>query len=904
MQKHYAALILLFLFTSIFCVFKQNDFAKAEYSTIELNPKHLTALSSENQPKNTRQLFAQQRLLHEFNMQKNPLTGTIPMEEKQRELDNTLLIKQESNLRTTAFRRAASNTYVSRGPSNFGGRTRALAVDILDVTSNTILSGGVTSGLFRTTNGGISWSKVSPNDEIHNVTALAQDPRVGHQNKWYYATGEWSGNSARLGSAFRGRGVWQSNDSGLTWTHMADTDSEFESYDSDFDYISALEVNPTNGHLFVATNAQNQNIYRYDGTSFTKEFDIIGGGWTDVVIASNGRVFASLEDSGVWTSPTGSGPWTHIAKNGTPIGWESTGRIVLAEAPSNTNVIYALYVNGNDAAIEADLWKYDLSTDTWTNYSSKLPDEAGGDLVGNDPFAVQGGYDLVVSVKPDNENFVVIGGTNVYKIEDIVNDATFARIGGYATNRNYNDYNVGGVDHHPDIHALEFDPYNRNVMYSGSDGGIHKTVNISAAIIPWVSLNNNYVTYQFYHVALDPTSGSDVVLGGAQDNGTTIEGIDAGLSDNTTMNSLVGGDGVAVGIGKSDAATGRQLYAGNQRGHIFSFANSQWRIITPEDSDSQFITYFYLDPDNNDYLYYAGNDTLYKTNSATTVSKLSWSNAKTLSTGENLRTFATTRGIYNPAISYLLIGGDRGGIFRLNTPINSPDLSTAVNITPPTATTSNFTIVSGLAIHPTNPDIVLAVYANYGINNIFLTTNATSDNPTWTLVEQNLSAHSIRSAAITVVGREIRYFVGTARGLYSNSDPVNDDWDIEGANTIGLAVVSSLAYRPSDNKLLIGTHGNGMFETTVQGTLATNDFRKSTDVFLYPNPTQEELNFRSTTLDFSATVSYEIYNLTGKRILNGTLKNQKVDVRSLNSGIYFMNLNVGNINQTLKFIKN
>ena len=64
--------------------------------------------------------------------------------------------------------------------------------------------------------------------------------------------------------------------------------------------------------------------------------------------------------------------------------------------------------------------------------------------MGNDPFAVQGGYDLVVSVKPDNENFVVIGGTNVYKIEDIVNDATFARIGGYATNRNYNDYNVGG----------------------------------------------------------------------------------------------------------------------------------------------------------------------------------------------------------------------------------------------------------------------------------------------------------------------------------------------------------------------------------------------------------------------------------------------------------------------------
>jgi hypothetical protein len=355
--------------------------------------------------------------------------------------------------------------------------------------------------------------------------------------------------------------------------------------------------------LFIATNAINKNIYRYDGTSFTKEFNIIGSGWTDVVIATNGRVFASLENSGVWTSPTGNGSWTLIAENGTPTDWASTGRIVLGEAPSNPDVIYALYVNGNLGSIEADLWQYNLSSDTWTDYSSKLPDEPNGDLVGNDPFAVQGGYDLVVSVKPDNENYVLIGGTNIYKIEDI-------------------------------------------------------------------------------------------------------------------------------------------------------------------------------------------------------------------------------------------------------------------------------------------------------------TTDATSANPTWSLVEQNLSNHSIRSAAITTVNNEIRYFVGTARGLYSNSDPENDNWVLEGPNTIGLAVISSLVYRPSDNKLLIGTHGNGMFETTIQGTFSTKNFTKTTDVYVYPNPTQDVLNFRSTTLDFSATVTYEIYNLTGKRILNGTLNNQKVDVRLLNSGVYFVNLNVGNTTQSLKFIKN
>ena len=201
-------------------------------------------------------------------------------------------------------------------------------------------------------------------------------------------------------------------------------------------------------------------------------------------------------------------------------------------------------------------------------------------------------------------------------------------------------------------------------------------------------------------------------------------------------------------------------------------------------------------------MYYAGKPTLYKTATATTVVADTWDNAGTLSTNENLRTFATTRGAYDAASSYMLIGGESGGIFRFDDPVNTANLNAAVNITPAAANKSKGAVVSGLAIHPTNKDIVLAVYANYGINSIFLTTNATAANPDWTLVEQNLSAHSIRSAAVTTVGDEIIYFVGTARGLYSNSDPENDDWDIEGPDTIGLAVVSSLVYRPSDNKLL------------------------------------------------------------------------------------------------------
>jgi hypothetical protein len=866
-------------------------------------------IKQKNKPVNARYLYAVERELSELDMQRNPLTGKIPLKEKSRENEESLSLLKNNNLRRTT-----SSNYISRGPSNFGGRTRAFAVDVSDATSKTMLSGGISSGLFRTTDSGASWTKVTNQGQIHNVSALAQDPRVGHQNIWYYGTGEWYWNSASLGyTLYNGQGVWKSVDGGLTWNVIPGTSSDFtDGTDSAFDYTNALEVSPITGDLFIATSNE---LYRYDGVDLNKELEPGDSGHKDLVITPSGKVYVSFDGStsleGVWFSPTGNGSWTQIAKNGTPADWSATGRIVLGEAASVDGMIYALYVNGNSGGIEADLWQYNPTTSIWTNYSSKLPDEPGRDSPGNDPFAVQDGYDIVVSVKPDNENFVTIGGTNAYKIEDITTDAMFSRIGGYKDNTGYYNYDQGGVEHHPDIHVLEFDPNDNKILYTGTDGGIHKTTDITLSLIPWQSLNNNYITYQFYHVTLDPLEGSDMVLGGAQDNGTTFGGIDAGLDDNTTMTNIGPGDGVAVGIARINGGSDTQLFIGYQQGVIYSVEpDDVFREITPEDapknsSAAQFITYYYLDPDNNDHLYYAANNVLYKTSNATTVTSETWINAGALATSEYLKTFATTRGAYNPSTSFLLIGGDKGGVFKVDDPKNVTSISDAKNITPTEASATSRTIVSDIAIHPTNPDIVLVTYANYGIKNIFLTTNATSAAPTWTLVERNLADYSIRSAAITQVGDEIVYFVGTARGLFSSTDPTTKDWEMEGADNIGLALISSLAYRPYDNKLLIGTHGNGMFETTVKGTLSTSDYNSDKiELSFYPNPTKKELNLQSNTLDLSKNLIYNISDITGKLVKKGTVENKKINVENLNSGVYLVNLNVDGKQQNFKFVKN
>jgi len=862
-----------------------------------------------------RAMFNEARLLEEYYKQVNPITGTISMSEKQLEF----LQAREAQLSiNTENSRTLESAFINRGPTNLGGRTRSLVIDRNDNTGNTMLAGAVSGGVFRTTNGGASWTKVSSNDEVHSVTAIVQDPRTGFENNWYYGTGEFLGNSAGLnGSPFRGQGIWQSTDNGLSWTQLVSTDSAEDVWDSRFDYNMRMAIHPISGDLYVANTGA---IQRFDGVNWFIELENLPAPpgqnsfiLTDIVISDLGRVYAAFDGNaqttmeGVWTSATGIGGWSRInATDFTP-----TGRVVLALAPSNQDKLYTLYVNGNTSSCtgpvqEADLWLWDQSTLTYTDYTDVLPFE-GGCLPSNDPFSVQGGYDLVVSVKPDDENFVVIGGTNAYKKEDITdNSSRFIRIGGYFSDSQYGYYNAGtGVDHHPDIQDFVFSPSNPNVLFSATDGGLHRTDDVTQATVGWQNLNNFYQTHQFYHVAIDPLMDSDIVLGGAQDNGTNIGGTDFGLPDLTTQTLVGGGDGVAVAISRDEGCFSG--FGGTQLGQIaFLDCFGTITTVTPTGSTSQFVTYFYLDPDNNNALYYAGQNTLYRTIDATNVTSGTWDNMSDTSTAfghtDYFKTFSTSNGTYDPMTSYLLMGGDKGHIYRLNDPWNATDISMASDITPSGATLAFPSIVTGLAIHPTNNDIVLATYSNYGTNSIFLTTNATSATPSWTLVERNLSAHSVRSAAISEVNGETLYFVGTSRGLYSTSDPTTEDWVREAPDQIGFAVVSSLPYRHNDNHLLIGTHGNGMYEAIITQTLSVDEFDINNAIKLYPNPTTDNLHIQFPShLEFNGTFS--IKNTLGQTIFKGQLENNTVNVSKLQSGMYFIQLEVNGRLYAKRFIK-
>lgn len=756
----------------------------------------------------------------EIELLKDPHTGKIPADARELELKQAaeILVSQQSE-----HSLVSANTYTFQGPSNFGGRTRAIAFDVADATSNTIIAGSVSGGVFKTTNGGSSWTRVSSNAQQYTITALAQDTRSGQTANWYYAGGENLGNSvSESGAFYLGDGVYKSTDNGNTWTRLtaSNTGSVF-SFDNCSDLISKLVVDPTNGNVYAA--AAGQIIRSTNGG--TNWSTVLGPGCSnnsqvsDIVCTSTGRLYAAFSGStaspndGVWTSTTGaSGSWTHIAGTSSSPGhanWNANaayGRVVLAIAPSSENLVYALYYRNftsncaGTIGAEAEFFRYDQVANTWTDLSATLPDESGC-RNGNDPFAVQGGYDLVIAIKPDDAATIFIGGTNVYRSTN--SGSTWTRIGGYANTSGYSKY----TNHHPDIHALAFGPASSTTLFCGDDGGIQKA-DITGTV-SWTPLNNDYRTYQYYHVAIKQEAGVNDFIGGAQDNGTTYT-----TGGSASMSSIFSGDGAGVGLASGSAPYTQ--FVCTQNGGVYRRTSNLGEDFLNADLSpgvgSIFVTYIYLDPDNTENLYYGGTTQLRRiTNATTATSSASWT-TMTFNYGANIRAMATTRGAYS-ATSRLYIGTENGTLFRLTDPRNAATGTTPTTITP--TGMAGFGTIVGIAVNPTNHDEILVVYSNYGTSNIWYTANAGAASPTWVNVEGNLTLPSVRSCLITRSCSNTEYYVGTSIGLYKTAlmNGAGTVWSQEAVSEIGNSVVTSMALRTSDNTFVIGTHGSGMWRS-------------------------------------------------------------------------------------------
>ena len=883
---------------------------------------------------------AQDRVRWEIKRLGDPATGKIPDNIRQKELAFAATLPNDAQGNSMGDR--AALTIVNRGPFNVGGRTRAFGVDIKN--ENRLLAGTPSGGMWLSTDGGTTWNMSNTVSQLKNATCLVQDKRTNHTNVWYYGSGEADGASAGAsGAYYMGDGLFKSTDGGVTWLPIASTAGGAPQtftigWQLVWNLANDVSANDTASIIYAAIYGGIERSVN-GGTTWTA---VQGGNsyFTDVAVTTTGVVYTTLSDDGtskgIWRSANGTA-FTKITPPTFPLHYN---RIVMGINPSNENEVYFLANTPGSGKVtynflgEAEwnsFWKYtylsgngDTTGGAWQDLSVNLP-TTGGMF---DKWTTQGSYDMVVRVKPNDPNTVFIGGTNLYRSITGFQDSTHtAFIGGYeqfSAMPVINSY----LNHHPDQHGLEFLPSNPDIMFSTNDGGIFKASNNSVNGVVWQPLNNGYLTSMFYTVAIDhATPGNNIIIGGAQDNGSWF-------TNNTNVTSpwvhAHGGDGSYCAI------------ADNRSSYYFSIQNCMRLVKATLDANGnttafaridpiggkgyQWMNPFALDPNNNNIMYLTGGKYLWRNNDLSAVPLLNtWDSIST-----NWVQFADSVPLANSVITALAVcktpanrvyyGTDKKKIYRVdNANSGTP---TPIDITSITSTAlfpAN-AYVSNIAIDPTDGNKLMVIFSNYNVYSIYYSVDGGT---TWSKQGGNLeptngSGPSIRWASIMPVADGMVYLVATSTGLYATdslkSKGTTTVWVQQGANTIGNAVCDMIETRISDGLVVIATHANGIYSTNIT---SVNDIASvnsiaaaNTDLQLtnYPNPMSQATTIEFT-LNKKSNVNLQIWDECGR--LMETLVNEAMqegkhtvvfDKKNLKAGIYYYSLTAENRRKTNKMV--
>ncbi len=845
----------------------------------------------------------------------DPATGKIPSGMRLRELRFA-----ESLPRAESAARASNYVFKRVGPNNVGGRTRAFAMDVSN--EDVLIAGGVSGGMWRSTNNGLNWESTTRPEDHHSVTCLKQDIRPGKQHIWYYGSGEGRGNSASgiFGANYLGTGIWSSQDSGKSWQNINSTNTGTPESREPWDIIWNIALDHTNQNEDVILAAIRGQIQRSTDAGQTWD-TVLGEGpntsiYTDVIVNQNGDFYASLNtggsDEGIWRSADGIN-WARIDTPAFP----NFRRMIMAEDPNRPNTIYFLgetigsgmpadtngrelnsllrytYLSGNGTG----------SGGHWENLSDNMPYDTTFARV----FRSQGGYNLTIAIQPGDSNKVFIGGTNLFMSTDAFNsDSNTTQIGGYKPDGDI-PFTYRWENHHPDQHVLFFKPSNPDILYNANDGGVYYWDNINDSNIEWTNLNRGYLTTQFYTIGIDHgTRGSELVFGGLQDNGTQLTR-GGGLANDWVSPNLGDGSYCAAEDG------GEFFYFSRQNARIIKAELDQqgdlkyFTRIDPEGAGAYlFINPFILDRNDNQTMYLSEFSRIWRNNKLNefvldSVYEKADTNWERFSSMANSYITTFTSSYDNPKYR-LYYGSSNKGIYRVDSAHKGQ--MQPINITG-NILTGGWT--SSISVDPLDASKIMVTYSNYRVHSVYYSENGGT---TWLPTAGNLEAEqpqgsppglglgdgpSVRTSAIVHTVNGPKYFVGASIGLFSTDELKGDStiWVQEAVSTIGNAVVDMIDYRPTDGFMAIGTHGKGVYTTYISDALDITSISEenSREVKIWPNPAKASVN-----LEFGEEQAkfIQLLDLNGRRVrsipVEGKASSLKFDISDLRSGTYFLKL--------------
>ena len=713
---------------------------------------------------------------------------------------------------------AAFGSWESLGPGNVGGRTRALVIH--PQNASIMWAGGATGGVWKTTDGGQTWTPLTDFAPVLTLNSLVIDPN--DSDTLYAGTGEQT-------QGWRGAGIFKTSDGGQTWSQLPGTAT------SDFYYINKLAVSPrASSRLYAATATGLWTTA--DGAVWSRTLATGGSGCFDLALQPGQAadvLLAVCQPPGtslyaIFRNPdaAGAGKWVQVQSA------PHMGATALAIAPSLPSTVYAVSIASdsaspyNGALLAVYRSQSNGEAGSWeTRVSNQDPDRLNTAILSSDPayslssfcadgspsFGGQGSYNIFAAVDPLDADRLWAGGIGLFRSDD--GGATWGSAFSGASSFNGN---------HPDQHFLAFHPgYDgggNQILYNGNDGGIFQTSSARGTLatcasprstVTWASLNHGYGTTQFYYGV--PYPGGGAYFGGTQDNGT-VRGGDARGPNGWSL--IYGGDG---GVSRVDPIDANTIYV--EYVHL-ALAKStdggfSYKVlakgITEDPNHFPFIAFYTFDP-NNSLRLYIGATQLWRTEDGAN----NWTAASAAIPAFNGNRDTISSIAVSPAgPNVVLFGTNHGRVYR-----NSNALA-ADGVTAWASAQLRTGNVSHLEIDPSHPATVYATFTTFktttGDNHIY---RSTDSGATWTGID-GAGATGLPDVPVDTLlvdpDDSARLYAGTDLGVFASLDGgatwAHDDNPFANVITQNLVID-----RSGGTKFLYAfTYGRGVFRVPLGG---------------------------------------------------------------------------------------
>lgn len=657
-------------------------------------------------------------------------------------------------------------------PNNWGltsGRINAIAVSPAD--SNLLLVGAATGGVWRSTNGGTSFTPVTDSQvdlAVGSIVFAPSNPQIV-----YAGMGDAAG-------GYLGSGLLRSTDAGATWTRVSNPTLPSPGT------IARIAVDPTDANrVYVAQFAAQSGTSLFSsgffvsndgGVSFTKTLtgltrDIVQHPTDPNILYMGVARFdgGGTSTGGVWKSTNKGQTWTRVYT----VPFANAANVKVAVTPALPENVYVVSASGTTAALE-------VSTDGGGIWAAR------GAAIDTGQFS----YNCYLFVHPTNPNTIYIGTRDLWRTTD----------GGTNYTNITNNFSVAGsynptvARSHPDQHHFYILPTNPNTYYVANDGGLSRTTDGGAT---FASLNNTLGLTMFTSAAVHPSAALRM-YGGTQDNGNQRR-----QPAGTGWEEFQSGDGGQILLDVVDPSI---LYVTYVRHTIWRYTNHGSNFAATIGSTTSFnsdrIAFYppFVGNDTNSNIYFGTYRLFVSTNRGTSWAAPGGTFDQTNGGSAVLSAIAVSKSdnntIYTGASDGRVMVSTNGGG-------NWTDRTAGL----PTR------FVKSITVDPANPNTVYVTFSGFLSGHVYRSVNGGQN---WTNISGNLPDIPVNTLLMDPrPGNPNTLYAGTDIGVFRTVDG-GGTWETFNAGMPPVIVTELVGQR--NGLVIASTYGRGAYEINLNGS--------------------------------------------------------------------------------------